>query len=184
MTDRLRAAAQAALEAITELEYSNSTAVADKIARDAKQVLRTALAEQQQEPKVKHTLCGGPSTVQTRVYINDTLVSEIIGPCDKFRAALAEQEPDSEPVAWGMPDADGGILDCIHPEEHAREEGGYTVPLYAHQPRREWQSLTDEEIADAIRPLCGENEWVLKQLLDFSMDEYRAIEAALKEKNA
>jgi hypothetical protein len=29
-----------------------------------------------------------------------------------------------------MPRPDGAILDCITPEEHEREEGGYTVPLY------------------------------------------------------
>ena len=36
----------------------------------------------------------------------------------------------NEPVAWGMPRSDGQIVDVITPEEHAREEGGYTVPLY------------------------------------------------------
>jgi hypothetical protein len=48
----------------------------------------------------------------------------------------------NEPVAWGMLDKDGGIYDSISPEEHAREEGAYTIPLYTH-PVKE---LTDEEI--------------------------------------
>jgi hypothetical protein len=51
-------------------------------------------------------------------------------------AALAEPaiKPDltTEPVAWAMPRSDGLILDVICPEEHAREPGQYTVPLYAH----------------------------------------------------
>jgi hypothetical protein len=48
----------------------------------------------------------------------------------------------SEPVAWGMLDSEGGIYDTICPEEHDREEGAYTIPLYTH-PVKE---LTDEEI--------------------------------------
>ena len=50
----------------------------------------------------------------------------------------------SEPVAWGMPQPDGAILDVITPEEHARAAGEYTVPLYTHPPQR--KPLTDEEI--------------------------------------
>jgi hypothetical protein len=48
----------------------------------------------------------------------------------------------SEPVAWGMLDKDGGIYDSINPEEHDREEGAYTIPLYTHPAK----TLTDEEI--------------------------------------
>jgi len=39
---------------------------------------------------------------------------------------------NNEPVAWGMLDKDGGIYDSISPEEHDREEGAYTIPLYTH----------------------------------------------------
>jgi hypothetical protein len=46
------------------------------------------------------------------------------------------------PVAWGMLDKDGGIYDSISPEEHDREEGAYTIPLYTHPTK----TLTDEEI--------------------------------------
>ena len=48
----------------------------------------------------------------------------------------------NEPVAWGMLDKDGGIYDSISPEEHDREEGAYTIPLYTHPAK----TLTDEEI--------------------------------------
>jgi hypothetical protein len=46
----LREAAQLALDAIIELEYSSSTAVGDRMAREAKQALRKALTEPQAEP--------------------------------------------------------------------------------------------------------------------------------------
>jgi hypothetical protein len=49
---------------------------------------------------------------------------------------------NNEPVAWGMLDKDGGIYDSISPEEHDREEGAYTIPLYTHPAK----TLTDEEI--------------------------------------
>jgi hypothetical protein len=53
---------------------------------------------------------------------------------------------NNKPVAWGMLDKDGGIYDSISPEEHDREEGAYTIPLYTH-PVKE---LTDEEIIACI----------------------------------
>jgi hypothetical protein len=48
---------------------------------------------------------------------------------------------NNELVAWGMLDSEGGIYDSISPEEHDREEGAYTIPLYTHPA-----DLTDEEI--------------------------------------
>jgi hypothetical protein len=42
-----------------------------------------------------------------------------------------------KPIAWGMPRPDGTIIDCITPEEHAREPGQYTVPLCKCQPKAE-----------------------------------------------
>ncbi len=56
------------------------------------------------------------------------------------RKALAELEK-REPAAWGMENDDGQIYDCITPEEHAREEGQYTVALY-----RGREPLTEREI--------------------------------------
>jgi hypothetical protein len=52
-----------------------------------------------------------------------------------------EYVSNTEPVAWGMLDKDGGIYDSISPEEHDREEGAYTIQLYTHPA-----DLTDEEI--------------------------------------
>jgi hypothetical protein len=75
--------------------------------------------------------------------------------------------PHYEPVAWGMEQPDGDILDVISPEEHARLEGGYTVPLYR---QRTWVGLTDEELSQIEGTHLGRS---------FA----KAIEAKLKEKN-
>ena len=37
----------------------------------------------------------------------------------------------NEPVAWAYI-KDGEFWDAIHPDEHAQEEGSYTIPLYAY----------------------------------------------------
>jgi hypothetical protein len=77
-----------------------------------------------------------------------------------------------------MENDDGQIYDCITPEEHAREEGQYTVALYRG---REWAGLTDEEIwaSDEIMEAnsgYGANFETLRKLT-------KAIEAKLKAKN-
>jgi hypothetical protein len=79
-----------------------------------------------------------------------------------------EPTAKDEPVAWGMEQPDGEILDVISPEEHARLEGGYTVPLYR---QRTWVGLTEAQ--------CG----VLWKVDMTPFDYYQAIEAKLKEKN-
>ena len=62
---------------------------------------------------------------------------------DRTASHMANQYVSyNEPVAWGMLDKDGGIYDSISPEEHDREEGAYTIPLYTHPAK----TLTDEEI--------------------------------------
>ena len=48
----------------------------------------------------------------------------------------------NEPVAWAYI-KDGEFWDAIHPDEHAQEEGSYTIPLYTHPVK---EQLTDEEI--------------------------------------
>jgi hypothetical protein len=80
-----------------------------------------------------------------------------------LRAALAQQE--QKPKAWMLTD-DSGMrfvsVDRPHPD---------FVPLYTAPPRREWQSLSEEEI-EVI-------EWHGSPF-QFA----RAVEAKLKEKNA
>jgi len=49
----------------------------------------------------------------------------------------------NEPVAWAMFKGNT-FMDAIHPDEHTRFEGGYTIPLYTHSAK----TLTDEEIIE------------------------------------
>jgi len=80
-------------------------------------------------------------------------------------AALAQQE--QEPVAW-LSD-DGSVLFGPGPK------GKFTRPLYTTPLRREWQSLSEEEIDDLSRTMVKGNKSVNWLTL--------AILAALKEKN-
>jgi hypothetical protein len=48
--------------------------------------------------------------------------------------------------------------------------------------RKEWVGLTDEEMWEAVRPLCDHDQ-IATVLVEVSKDEYRAIETKLKEKN-
>lgn len=64
--------------------------------------------------------------------------------------AIAEAEKQ-EPVVWGKTSQyTGQIYDCITPEEHAREEGGYTVALY-REPQPKQEPPTMREVKDALR---------------------------------
>ncbi len=101
------------------------------------------------------------------------------GPPKSAYAALRtaiEQAEKQEPVAWGMPREDGFIFDVICPEEHARLEGGYTIPLYTHPPKQ-WVGLTDEEW---VKELGKVREQVNGDVFG---GFYCAIEAKLKQKN-
>ena len=142
---------QALKLALEALQHEEDTGNDDayKLERDA---IKEALAQLEQDGKCKYCTDGCPA-------------------CDARK--LLEQKP----VAWGMEQSDGEILDVITPEEHARLEGGYTVPLYRH-PQRTWVGLTDEEILDNCESVpdydIGNHD-----LIQFA----RAIEAKLKEKN-
>jgi hypothetical protein len=92
-----------------------------------------------------------------------------------LRQAIAEAEKQNEPVAWGM-EKDGLILDVICPDEHGREEGGYTIALYTHP--KEWVGLTDDEVSKIIDKVIGFNSCA-----GWEEEFARAIEAKLKEKN-
>ncbi len=98
---------------------------------------------------------------------------------EALRAALAQ--PEQEPVAWMLTDLDGKpMMECedepfvkMHPSLVGPDTDWR--PLYTHPPRREWRSLTEEEIVKFADEVSGEEHSVE----DFA----RAIEAALKEKN-
>ena len=100
----------------------------------------------------------------------------------EVRAAIKQAEKQ-EPVACkhnrysvDVHEQTGACYDC-------GAQGRMRFVVYeTAPPQREWVGLTDEEIFDVIRSLCADNE-TAEMLIDISMDEYRAIEAKLKEKN-
>jgi hypothetical protein len=86
-----------------------------------------------------------------------------------LRAALAQQE--QEPVAWQWLNSA-----YFRKKPPANAESGAWNPLYTTPPRREWQSLTEEEI------LLTSVEFAASHQQD-DVAFARAIEAKLKEKN-
>jgi hypothetical protein len=86
-----------------------------------------------------------------------------------LRAAL--EQPEQEPVAWvHAKHLQGLTLGLYGYAEIYTDESLGRIPVYTHPPRREWQGLTEEEAA-----AC----WSAS-----AVDTWKAIEAALKEKNA
>ena len=107
----------------------------------------------------------------------------------ELRAALAEpaSEPDAEPVAWttkahlsaietgSQNYLVGRVPRFVRPSEN-------DVALYLHPPPREWQTLTDKEIEAQYERAM---EQTLRPQDKAAVQRVaRAIEAALKEKNA
>ena len=77
---------------------------------------------------------------------------------DVFEAVqmLQSLEPvKGKPVAWGMPDANGNIVDTITELDRVGDmtkwAEQYSTPLYTH-PQRE---LSDEEIKSMWQQYCG-----------------------------
>jgi len=88
-----------------------------------------------------------------------------------LRAALAQ--PEQEPVAWRYQNAN---TDHVYLVWNKGTGGRNWTPLYTTPPRREWQGLTEGEITDC---------WTVNDpVLPLVGTITRAIEAALKEKNA
>jgi hypothetical protein len=114
-------------------------------------------------------------------YMYDGIMLDFGNEVEMLEKALAEPPNstmgvvESEPVAWVMQNADWQITDVITPEEHDRVEGAYTIPLYTAPPKREWQGLTDGDIAEGAK-----QSWVDKQA--FESVAWWA-NAKLKEKN-
>ena len=84
------------------------------------------------------------------------------------------EQPEHEPVAWMQADQPE-----LYVKECKDEMRGYTIPLYAAPPRREWVGLTDKEVSRI------ENKYTAyRQIPEGSVREFaRAIEAKLKDKN-
>jgi hypothetical protein len=95
-------------------------------------------------------------------------------PCDAERALEAAMEQPEQPVAWiHRKHYLLGHAENMPPADKALAQGW--EPLYTHPPRREWRSLSEEEIESLWR------KWVGTQRPNYSFT--RAIEAALRSKN-
>jgi hypothetical protein len=96
---------------------------------------------------------------------------------DTLRAAL--EQPEQEPVAWvHAGHLQGLTLGLYAYVEIYTDESQGRVPLYTHPHRREWQSLTEEEVMQMTRAECVDMRWP-----STALNIARAIEAALKERN-
>ena len=71
----------------------------------------------------------------------------------------------NKPVAWAYI-KDGEFWDAIHPDEHAQEEGSYTIPLYTHPVK----DLEDIDINIT---------WNENSMRDFGKDELNFARAIL-----
>jgi len=78
-------------------------------------------------------------------------------------AALKERLAQPEPIQ---------SLQCFHCQDTIETLNGKVMHLLAKR-----KPLTEEQIWKAIRPLATTDQ-LCKKLIDISMDEYRAIEAA------
>jgi hypothetical protein len=94
-----------------------------------------------------------------------------------IKTALAE--PEQEPVAWMVYTQDGKSV-CVtdNPADFIEWR---SFPLYTHPPRREWRSLSDEELTalGIIHSRYQEESLETGGWFDFA----RAVEAVLRSKN-
>jgi len=167
MTD-LRTAAQQALEALENGKRVRAGEGGTKYQPPLEDSAIAALRAALEQPEPMCVGCEGKPTLQN-------------SPC-AVCGKIAQQE--QEPVARMHEDGSGRVINQRSYAE-ARRDGGaswssvknYTIPLYTHPPRREWQSLTEEERDTAIR-------WAVNQEdTHFSRTVARAIEQALRSKN-
>jgi len=94
-----------------------------------------------------------------------------------LRAALAQQEQEPEPPtqAGALHAMKTALWKPQYMDAMSAEKGAKATPLYTAPPRREWRSLSEEEINETL----DNNLEGGTSLFDIC----RAVEAALKEKN-
>ena len=116
---------------------------------------------------------------QERIITERMIQARMQEEIDELRQAL---ETKQEPVAWISDSPTKGNGKQLHwTKAEAWRWSSNITPLYTAPPKREWVSLTDEEIHDLI---------YVSQKIDASnspwfdcLGFYRAIDAKLKEKN-
>ena len=181
----LRTAAQQALEALEAIdEDPHGTHSFPALSNDAITALRAALAQQEQEP-----VADAETWLRNRYGAarGHHAWRELIEAFNAGRTAAQEQGPVAWTTKGQIAAMENGFLHYIqgrvprfvNPSEN-------DVALYTHPPRREWQSLTEEEIGDVFyaarnAKLGAANDNSRHRLS--VVEIARAIEAALKEKN-
>ena len=95
----------------------------------------------------------------------------------KERLAQPPQRTEQEPVAWmyewdsrkHLTFTDQRFVEQAHPHFNK------STPLYTAPPKKQWVSLTDQEVWEAIDDVLEGGGW---------LDVARALEQAIKRKNA
>ena len=153
MTPKERAAMQQALEALeAAIRPSYQRQFISRV--EAISALREALAERKVLTMTQEEMVDAIRSAKIEQAELDTKAGELYEMKTKlWKSEQAEQEP----VAWGRV-FDGDIIDCICPEEHALNEGDYTIPLYAAPVRT--KDLTDDEIYTLYSEPCSDREMV------------------------
>lgn len=162
--DKLKDAAQQALEAIEALEGLSDWE--ERVLGRLCDKLRAALAEQPAEPVAWVWNPARESWERVRAFGYWQQ-----GAIYAFGPDAPQPKAEQEPVAWLNPY--GGVL---QQPRTGLERSTYTIPLYtAPQPRREVE-LTDEEIDEVWNSLIATPDFSRVKIA-------RAVIAAYKEKN-
>lgn len=141
---------------------------------------------------IKHT---APPAAQEDIQRLSALVRAQQITIEKLEQALAE--PVQEPVAFkiykptpprgAIPDVRDAELPWVYDQDPSSGNVAsmWVMPVKATPPaaQREWVGLTDREMVDAIQHLY-QGRAIAELAAKVSMDDFRAIEAKLKEKNA
>jgi hypothetical protein len=163
MTD-LRTAAQQALELLKELQggcTDSDDGTVEALTVWCPEVIENleAALEQPEQPEPRNQ-CG--ETCER---------AKLCATC-----ARGLEEPEQEPVAWWIPKAEQF---CIK-QPGERPFAKAWEPLFTHPPRRVWQGLTEEE----FWPMLEAEGRADRKPVEIIAALARAIEAALKERNA
>jgi hypothetical protein len=114
-----------------------------------------------------------PAVIALREALAEEALQRLTDANQEIEAVL--EQPEKEPVAWMDPNR-GEVCRAHWLESHApeRDVDRFSCPLYIHPPRREWRGLTEEEMVALAGGELTRDERMIA----------RAIEAALKERNA
>ena len=107
------------------------------------------------------------SEISAHKELIEVLKNKLIGEIGKRYA----YQSDVAPAAWGLKDSDGNIYDVISPKEHAREPGGYNIPLYVRPGNGLHLSLQKTRSGELIA-------------VTYTDDEHRIVESLWVKPNA